>query len=201
MTRPGERGKVYVVDDDLSVRVSLCALLSAHGYRAAAFASAEDFLASFEDDGALCVFIDLRMKGMDGMALLKLLQSRARPVPVVILTAHGDVPLAVEGMKAGALDFIEKPGSEKDLLGALDDAAHLLANQPKPSVPRGVVGERLARLTAREREVLECLVLGMTNKRIADELQISQRTVEFHRARVREKMEASSLADLIRMMK
>ena len=196
-----DRKRVYVVDDDLSVRASLCALLSAHGFRPAAFSSAEDFLRGFEAENSLCVFLDLRMDGMGGMALQKWLTTKRVNIPVVILTAHGDVPLAVQAMKAGAVDFIEKPGSEAQLLAAIDAAANILADRPQAKVPQGIVAERLARLTGREREVLEYLVLGMTNKHIADELGISQRTVEIHRSRIREKMEAPGLSDLIRMMR
>jgi FixJ family two-component response regulator len=135
------------------------------------------------------------------MELQRLLSERSITLPVIILTAYGDVPLAVEAMKSGAIDFIEKPGSEAQLLGAIEASRSHLANLPRAAVPDGVVAERLARLTGREREVLDHLILGMTNKHIAEELGISQRTIEIHRARIREKMEARSLADLIRMMK
>lgn len=196
-----DRKRVYVVDDDLSVRTSLCALLSAHGFRPAAFSSAEDFLRGFEPEKSLCVFLDLRMGGMGGMALQQRLKAERVNIPIIVLTAHGDVPLAVQAMRAGAVDFIEKPGSEARLLAAIEAAADVLADRPRAIVPRGVIAERLLRLTSREREVLEHLVLGMTNKHIADELGISQRTVEIHRARIREKMEAPGLSDLIRMMR
>ena len=201
MVDPGTRKSIYIVDDDESVRDSLCALLSAHGFRPVPFQSAEDFLDKFDPQNALCAFIDLRMPGIGGIDLLKLLAAKAPIVPVVILTAHGDVPLAVEAMRAGAVDFIEKPGSQEQLLAAIDAAANRLANRPQPTLPPSIVTERLARLTSREKEVLDHVVLGMTNKHIADQLHISQRTVEIHRARIREKMEARGLADLIRMMK
>jgi len=201
MAEASPRSRVYVVDDDRAVCDSLCALLSAHGFPAVAVASAEEFLAVPDFDDALCAFVDLRMPGLSGIDLLRTLVGRGVVMPVIILTAHGDVPLAVEAMKAGAIDFIEKPGSEAQLLGAIEAAANVLANRPQPTVPSGIVAERLARLTGREREVLDHLILGMTNKHIADELGISQRTVEIHRARIREKMEAGGLADLIRMMK
>ncbi|QKD05320.1 response regulator transcription factor [Mesorhizobium loti] len=201
MVEPGVRKSIYIVDDDESVRDSLCALLSAHGFRPVPSQSAEDFLENFDPQNALCAFIDLRMPGIGGIELLKLLAAKAPIVPVVILTAHGDVPLAVEAMRAGAVDFIEKPGSQEQLLAAIDAAANRLANRPQPKLPQSIVTERLARLTSREKEVLDHVVLGMTNKHIADQLHISQRTVEIHRARIREKMEARGLADLIRMMK
>lgn len=200
-TEPSRHTRVYVVDDDLSVRTSLCALLTAHRYDAAAFASAEEFLDEPELGTGLCAFIDLRMPGLSGVELQKLLGERGIALPIVILTAYGDVPLAVEAMKAGAIDFIEKPATEAQLLGALEAAGNRLANRPQAAIPHGVISERLGRLTTREREVLDHLILGMTNKHIADELGISQRTIEIHRARIREKMEARGLADLIRMMK
>lgn len=190
-----------MVDDDPSVRGSMCALLSAHGYDSVAAANAEEFLSRLDTKHALCAFLDLRIPGMSGMELQRLLSERSIALPVIILTAYGDVPLAVEAMKSGAIDFIEKPGSEAQLLGAIEASRSHLANLPRAAVPDGVVVERLARLTVREREVLDHLILGMTNKHIAEELGISQRTIEIHRARIREKMEARSLADLIRMMK
>lgn len=199
MAESAKNRRVYVVDDDLSVRASLCALLSAHGFRPAAFSSAEEFLKGFEPENSLCVFLDLRMGEMGGMKLQKHLNAKGITIPVIMLTAHGDVPLAVEAIKAGAVDFIEKPASEAQLLNAIDAAANRLADRPALIVPAGIVAERLARLTSREREVLDHLILGMTNKHIADELGISQRTVEIHRARIRDKMEARGLSDLIRM--
>ncbi|MGF7162950.1 FixJ family two-component response regulator [Rhodoligotrophos appendicifer] len=201
MVEAVERRLIYVVDDDISVRNSLCAFLTAHGFQTAAFSSAEDFLAEGNFEKCLCVFLDLRIGGMGGMEVQKLLTKKQIAIPVIILTAHGDVPLAVEAMKAGAVDFIEKPGSAAQFLEAIKAAANLLADRPQPAVPKAVVAERLARLTSRERVVLDHLVLGMTNKQIADDLGISQRTVEIHRARIREKMEARGLFDLIRLMK
>ncbi len=201
MAELGGRRRVYIVDDDESVRDSLCALLSAHGFEVVSFSSGEDFMAKFSAASALCAFVDLRMPGLGGIELQSLLAAKGIAVPIVILTAHGDVPLAVEAMKAGAIDFIEKPGSESQLLGAIEAAGNSLANRPQPRLPANIVSERIARLTGREKEVLDHLILGMTNKHIADELGISQRTVEIHRARIREKMEARGLADLIRMMK
>ncbi|MCX7304239.1 MAG: response regulator [Hyphomicrobiales bacterium] len=193
--------KIYVVDDDQSVRDSLCALLSAHRFHPVDFASSEAFLEGFEPETALCAFVDLRMPGMSGLELQRLLADRAITLPIIILTAHGDVPLAVEAMKWGAIDFIEKPGSEAQLLAAIQIAGNQLANRPQPGIPPSIVSERLARLTGREKEVLEHLILGMTNKNIASVLGISQRTIEIHRSRIRDKMEARGLADLIRMMK
>ena len=195
------KARVYVVDDDEPVRTSLCALLAAHKFDVVAAATAEEFLERFEAETALCAFIDLRMPGMSGMELQRLLADKGIKVPIIILTAHGDVPLAVDAMKRGAIDFIEKPASESQLLAAIEAAVRHVANRQEPPLAEGVVSERLARLTGREKEVLDHLILGMTNKLIAEQLGISQRTVEIHRSRIREKLEARGLADLIRMMK
>jgi two-component system response regulator FixJ len=200
-TEPQDRNRVYVVDDDEPVRHSLRALLESHHAEVVAAATADEFLEFFSPERALCAFIDLRMPGMDGLELQRLLVQRGITMPIIILTAHGEVPLAVEAMKRGALDFIEKPASEAQLLDAIAAARNHFAVQPNLGFPSSVIADRLARLTTREREVLDHLILGMTNKHIAEELGISQRTVEIHRSRIREKMEARSLADLIRMMK
>jgi two-component system response regulator FixJ len=201
MLEAGRRTRVFVVDDDEEVRLSLCALLTAHGYDAIGAATAADFLEQAAGKGGLCAFIDLRMPGMGGLELQKEMARAGMMIQVIILTAYGDVPLAVEAMKSGAIDFIEKPGSEAQIFAAIDAAANAAANRPQPRLPSSVVAERLGRLTGRERHVLNHLVLGKTNKQIAEEFGISQRTVEIHRARIREKMEARGLADLIRMMR
>jgi two-component system response regulator FixJ len=201
MAEAGARTRVFVVDDEEAVRLSLCALLTAHGYEAVGCGSADAFLEQAAEKPALCAFIDLRMPGMGGLELQRRIVGSGIAIQVVILTAYGDVPLAVEAMKAGAIDFIEKPGSEAQILGAIEASANAAANRPQPRVPAGIVAERLGRLTVRERHVLDHLVLGKTNKQIAEEFGISQRTVEIHRARIREKMEARGLADLIRMMR
>lgn len=193
--------RVHVVDDDPSMRESMCVLLAAHGYLPEAHVSAAAYLANGAGEDQLCVFIDLRMPGMSGAELHSELLRLGTGTPTVIFTAHADIRTAVEAMKRRALDFIEKPASERDILMALEDAAAFRANRPRTAVPKAIVVQRLARLTRREREVLDHLVLGMTNKQIADELDISQRTVEIHRSRIREKMEARSLADLIRMVR
>jgi FixJ family two-component response regulator len=195
------RSRIHVVDDDPSARHSLCAFLTAHGFQAIAHASAEAFLTDLGSEAGLCAFVDLRMPGLGGIELQRLMIDSGRTLPVIILTAYGDIPQAVEAVKRGAVDFIEKPGSQAQILAAIDAAGARASQRPPTAVPDRVVSERLARLTGREKEVLDHLVLGMTSKHIADRLGISRRTVEIHRARIREKMEARGLADLIKMMR
>ncbi len=191
---------VYVVDDDASVLRSLCALLSSHGYQTVACESADAFLLRYEPDRTAVMLLDVRMPGMSGMDLQAYLKRHNFQIPVIILTGHGDVQIAVRAMKAGAVDFIEKPSAEGRLLEAIRDACRVAKNRGAHTTPADVVAKRVAQLTQREREVLDHLVLGKTNKEIATELGISQRTIEIHRARVREKMKARGISDLIRMM-
>lgn len=201
MTPPDDDFLVYVVDDDPGLVRSLAALLEAHGYAVEACTSAEAFLRRFDPGRRACLLLDLRMPGTDGAELHRRLAEQGCRLPVIILTAHGDIPAAVRAMKAGAIDFIEKPAREEHLLASIEEARWIaLTNRPRRTIPREIVAERLARLTPREREVLDQLVLGRLNKEIADALGISQRTVEIHRARVREKMEARGISDLIMML-
>lgn len=191
---------VWVVEDDRSVLKSLCALLTTHGYRTQGFESAEAFLEAYDPDLRACILLDLRLPGMSGLELQAHLGARGSSPPIIVLTAHGDIPVAVRSMKAGAIDFIEKPAPIDHLLESIRLAGDVLANRPVREVPKQIVHERLAKLTEREREVLEHLILGRLNKEIAGELGISQRTVEVHRSRIREKMQARGISDLIRMM-
>lgn len=192
--------RLYVVEDNSAVRRSLCALVSSHGYNPFPFASAEDFLDGYDPSKPGCILLDVKMPGMTGLELQEELNQQGVSFPIVVLTGHGDVPAAVQAMKNGAIDFIEKPPEVGALLNAINQAAARLGNKPQANVPLEEVNRRLARLTGREREVLDHLVQGKINKQIADDLGISQRTVEVHRARIREKMEARGLADLIRLL-
>ena len=192
---------VFVVEDNQSVSKSLCALLNSHGYQTVAFESAEAFLESYDPDLPACIILDLRLPGMSGLQLQSHLNAQGSNIPIVVLTAHGDIPLAVQSMKAGAIDFIEKPAQIDQLLEAISTAGNVLFNRPTRQVPKQIVYNRLAKLTDREREVLQHLILGKLNKEIAEELGISQRTIEIHRARIRDKMQARGISDLIRMMR
>lgn len=193
------RDTVFVVDDDEAVRESVVAILETQGLATMAFASAEAFLLGYVPAAVSCAVIDLRMPGMDGLTLLEHMRAKGLQLPVVVVTGHGDVPLAVRAMKAGALDFIEKPYTTVVLLEAvrrgLDNARAGTISQ----VDHADVRARLDSLTARERDVLRQLVIGNPNKIIAFHLDISPRTVEIHRANVMKKMGAENLSHLVRM--
>ncbi|HWM48222.1 MAG TPA: response regulator FixJ [Xanthobacteraceae bacterium] len=190
---------VHVIDDDDALRDSLGFLLASAGIEAQTYDSATSFLAALPRDAHGCVITDVRMPGMSGIELLRELKSVAPAMPVIVITGHGDVPLAVEAMKLGALDFIEKPFDDEALLASVRNALGRHEQDAKREAERANVIERLEGLSARERQVLDGLVLGHANKVIAFDLGISPRTVEIYRANVMTKMEASSLSDLVRM--
>lgn len=197
---------IAIVDDDEAVRDSLDVLLSTSGYQVAAFASAHAFLASDAPVRCGCLITDIRMPEMTGLELQERLLQAGHTLPVIVMTGHGDVPLAVKAMKAGAVDFIEKPFEEEALLASIATALQRSRPDAAASTPVETVPEprpealaRLALLTPRERDVLQGLVEGKPNKIIAHDLQISARTVEIHRARVMDKMQAPSLPHLVRM--
>ena len=195
---PSER-LVYVVDDDEAVRESLAALLDAKGYMVRTFGLARDFLAAAPSLRPGCLVADIRMPEMDGLELQRHLTERNFNFPLIVITGHGDVPLAVRAMKAGAVDFIEKPFALDAILGSLEAALGRLAETGAEDPLAVTAGARLALLSPREREVLQGLLAGLPNKSIAYDLAISPRTVEIHRARVMDKMGARSLSELIRM--
>ena len=200
MTRTKDHFSIYVVEDDPSVLNSLCALLTSHGHTTIACPSAEHFLEIFDPALRACMILDLRLPGMSGTQLQAHLVDNGIPIPIVVITAHGDVPIAVKAMRAGAVDFIEKPASEEQLLEAVQMVSGLLFNRHPPIVSKKIIASRLEKLTDRERDVLDHLLLGKLNKEIASELNVSQRTIEGHRSRIREKMHARGVADLIRML-
>lgn len=191
---------VYVVEDDESVLKSLCALLSAHGFETIPCISAENFLEVHDPKRKACMLLDLRLPGMSGMQLQAHLAATGADLPIAVVTAHGDIPIAVQAMRAGAIDFIEKPARADHLLEAVKTACGLLHNRAPAVVPKSIVADRMAKLTDREKDVLHLLLDGKLNKEIAAVLEISQRTVEVHRSRIREKLQARGIADLIRML-
>ncbi|WP_323378251.1 response regulator FixJ [Skermanella mucosa] len=193
MTEHGRPGTVVVVDDDDAVRDSLQILLESAGFTVEAFASPVEFLASPAPAEAGCLLVDVRMPEMDGIQVQETLNAGNTQLPVIVMTGHADVPLAVRAMKAGAVDFVEKPFDDEAIIETVRRALQL-----RPAANPEIV-QRIAQLTPREREVLEGLVAGHANKVIAYELDISPRTVEIHRARVMEKMQARSLSQLVRM--
>jgi two-component system response regulator FixJ len=190
---------VFIVDDDAAVRDSLAAILEAQGFTTVGFASAEAFLLGYSPAPVACAVIDLRMPGMDGLSLLEHMRSKGLLLSVVVVTGHGDVPQAVRAMKAGAIDFIEKPYTNATLLDAVRRGLDAARIGQVGQVDQGDVRERLAALTGRERDVLRQLIIGNPNKIIAYHLGISPRTVEIHRANVMKKMDAESLSHLVRM--
>jgi FixJ family two-component response regulator len=194
-----KRGTVYVVDDDEAVRDSLQWLLEGKDYRVRCFDSAESFLTRFDPREVACLIADIRMGGMSGMELQDRLIERQSPLPIVFITGHGDVPMAVESMKKGALDFIQKPFDETQLLNLVErmlEAARDLFAEHQQAVNREAL---LGKLTTRESQVLERIVAGRLNKQIADDLGISIKTVEAHRANIMEKLGANTVADLLKI--
>ena len=190
---------VYVVDDDAAMRDSLEFLLLSAGFEARCFESAEAFLAAARDDGSACVVSDVRMPGKSGVELLEHLKRDGDRCPVILMTGHGDVPLAVEAMKRGAVDFVEKPFDDERLIGAIRAALAQGAKEyPAPPVEPEIAA-RVESLSRRERQVMEGLVAGLSNKTIARDHGISPRTVEVYRANVMGKMQAGSLSELVRL--
>jgi two-component system response regulator FixJ len=195
-----QKPTVFVVDDDAAVRDSLRLLLKSVGLPVEVFESAQDFLDADRDDRPGCLVLDIRMPGMSGLELQVKLNERHSILPIIFITGHGDVPMAVEAMQAGAVDFIQKPFRDQDLLDRINQALEKDAGSRRMLAERNMIRKRLESLTPREREVLDLVVAGKANKVIAGDLNLSQRTVEIHRARVMEKMEAHSLAHLVRMV-
>lgn len=188
---------VYVVDDDEALRDSLLWMLESNGYRATGFESAEAFLAAHGPAMVGCLVLDVRMPGMSGLELFETLRARHSTLPVVFMTGHGDVPMAVLALKKGASDFIEKPFNDREMLTLVQQCLDKERESRQRLHHEAEVARRYQLLTARERAVLELIVAGRLNKQIADDLNISIKTVEVHRARVMEKMGARSLAELV----
>jgi FixJ family two-component response regulator len=191
---------VFVVDDDESVRGSLRFLLLSAGLESCAFGSAPEFLAAYDPAHPGCLVLDVRMPGMSGLELQRELNLRGAIIPVIFITGHGDIPMAVEAMQHGAHDFMQKPFRDEDLIQRVRRALDKDAKARAALEEHQAIRDRLDSLTPREREVLVLMARGKPNKIMAHELSVSQRTVEIHRARVMEKSGASSLAELVRMV-
>jgi len=193
------RGKVYVIDDDEAMRDSLGFLLAAADFQVSLFKTALDFLEALPTLDFGCVVSDVRMPDIDGIELLKRLKAGGSLFPVVIMTGHGDVPLAVEAMKLGAMDFLEKPFEDDRLIGMIDAALRRAEPSVKNEAATLEIQSRIASLSSRERQVMDGLVAGLSNKLIAREYDISPRTIEVYRANVMTKMQAASLSELVRL--
>lgn len=199
MTTPQNPNLIFIVDDDEAVRDSLRWLLEANGYKVKTYDGAEAFLNAYSPDEIAVLIVDVRMPGMSGLELQEELNARNAPIPVVFITGHGDVPMAVSTIKKGAIDFLEKPFNEADLRTivarmfeqAIERAGHLQEQKNLEAI--------LSRLTSREQQVLERIVAGRLNKQIAGDLNISIKTVEAHRANIMEKLEVTTVADLMKI--
>lgn len=199
MNLPQIASTVYIVDDDEAVRDSLRWLLEANNYRVRAYASAESFLAEYDEQQPGVLIVDVRMPGMSGLELQEQLIARKSTMPVVFITGHGDIPMAISTMKKGAVDFLEKPFDEtalREIVGRMFEQANQRLTQAKAVRQHEAM---LARLTSREQQVLERIVAGRLNKQIADDLGISIKTVEAHRANIMEKLQVTTVADLMKV--
>jgi two-component system response regulator FixJ len=191
---------VMVVDDDAGVRNAMRSLLKSVGLESTLYSSAQEFLEKYDARQPGCLLLDIRMPGMSGMELQQQLNLRGAVIPVIFMTGHGDIPMAVEAMQHGAFDFLQKPFRDQDLLDRIQRAIVKDGELRKSLGEHTRIRERLETLTPREREVLDLMVKGKQNKAVAQDLGVSPRTVEIHRARVMEKMEVQSIAELVHMM-
>jgi RNA polymerase sigma factor (sigma-70 family) len=198
-TEPNQKSTVYIVDDDQAIRHAMELLMRSVGLDYEIFHSGDEFLASHDNGRAGCLVLDIRMPGLGGLELQEKLNELGSTLPIIFITGHGDVPMAVEAMQKGAVDFIQKPFRDQELLDQISEALKTDQQRRSARDEKAEVLNRVEKLTKREREVMDLVITGKPNKVIAYELGVSQRTVEIHRARVMEKMEARSLADLVRM--
>jgi RNA polymerase sigma factor (sigma-70 family) len=200
VTTNGKKPLIMVVDDDSGVRNAMRILLKSVGMESALYASAQDFLAAYQPSQPGCLVLDIRMPGMSGLELQQQLNLRGAVLPVIFMTGHGDIPMAVEAMQHGAFDFLQKPFRDQDLLDRIQKALVKDTERREALGEHSRIRSHLETLTAREREVLDLMTQGKQNKAIAQDLGVSPRTIEIHRARVLEKMNAQSVAELVRMM-
>ncbi len=199
MTEQLVQSTIFIVDDDEAVRDSLRWLLEANGYAVRSFAGAEEFLDAYDPDQVGVLIADVRMPGMSGLELQEALIARKAPLPIVFITGHGDVPMAVSTMKKGAVDFLEKPFNDADLRNIVANMLTQAVEQVLEARAQRNQQAVLGRLTAREQQVLERIVAGRLNKQIAGDLNISIKTVEAHRANIMEKLEVTTVADLMKI--
>jgi FixJ family two-component response regulator len=192
-------GLIYVVEDDDALRDSLCWLIGSAGYAVSAYRNAEIFLAYLEPEGGDCLVLDVRMPGMSGLELQERLIRRQRHIPIIFITGHGDVPMAVGAIKRGAYDFIEKPFQDRELLARIQSVVKTDRGPPEARERQRLLASRIEMLSQREREVMDRVIDGKPNKCIAKELGISVKTVEAHRARMMGKLDVNSVAELVRL--
>lgn len=190
---------VYIVDDDQSIRHAMGLLLKSVGLQHQVFTSADEFLERHSGNNNGCLVLDIRMPGLSGLELQQKLTEMGSTLPIIFISGHGDIPMAVDAMQKGAFDFIQKPFRDQELLDRISEALNTARKRESEREQKLDVQERIDTLTKREHEVLDLVVTGKPNKIIAHELGVSQRTIEIHRARVMEKMRAKSLAELVRM--
>jgi len=195
-----EESTIFIVDDDREVRQAVALLMESVGLAVETYGSADEFLEAFDAQRPGCLILDVRMPGMSGLELQARLAAEPLHPPVIIVTGHGDVPMAVRAVQGGAVDFIEKPFNDQALLDSVHRALELDARRRGHARELAEIHRRLDSLTPRERQVMNLVVAGLRNKMIAAELDVSQSTVEAHRARVMEKMGARTLSDLMRMV-
>jgi len=193
------KGNVYVIDDDPAMRDSLDFLLASAGFNVTLFDSALKFLENMPSLAFGCVVSDVRMPGMDGIDLLRQIKKEPKTLPIVIMTGHGDIPLAVEAMKLGAIDFLEKPFEDERLVTMISSALSQATDNSRNESINADINSRIASLSPRERQVMDGLVAGLSNKLIARDYNISPRTIEVYRANVMTKMQASSISELVRL--
>jgi FixJ family two-component response regulator len=196
----GESGTVFVVDDDASVREAVSSLLRSTGRDVLAFASAHEFLAHPLPAHACCLVLDVRLPGLSGLDLQKELKSRGMHIPIIFITGHGDIPMSVRAMKAGAVEFLPKPFDDEELLGAIEACLERDLAQRARDAELAELRQRYGTLTPRERDVLEPIARGLLNKQVAADLGISEITVKVHRRRAMDKLGAGSLAEMVRIV-